>query len=103
MDAGLNVIDTAECYFENETLIGRAVAHCRWEYVLLTTCGHASGLDLPDWDLRLLVALIESRLRTDHLDVVKRHSCAADVLHRGKVVDTLQRAREAGKTPYRRI
>jgi aryl-alcohol dehydrogenase-like predicted oxidoreductase len=103
LDAGLNVIDTAECYLDSETLIGRAIAHRRQDYYLLTKCGHASGLDLPDWDPRLLTVSIErslQRLRTDHLDVVQLHSCAADVLRRGAVVDALQRAREAGKTRH---
>jgi aryl-alcohol dehydrogenase-like predicted oxidoreductase len=103
LDAGLNVIDTAECYLSSEALIGQAVAHRRQEYYLLTKCGHASGVHLPDWDPRLLVASIErslERLRTDHLDVVQLHSCPADVLRRGEVVDALQRAREAGKTRH---
>lgn len=54
LDAGLNVIDTAECYLDSEASSGRAVAHRRRDYYLLMKCGHASGLDLPDWDPRLL-------------------------------------------------
>jgi aryl-alcohol dehydrogenase-like predicted oxidoreductase len=103
LDAGLNVIDTAECYLDSEALIGRAVAHRRREYYLLTKCGHASGIDLPDWDPRLLTASIERslrRLRTDAVDVVQLHSCSVDVLRRGGVIEALQRAREAGKTRY---
>ena len=103
LDAGLNVIDTAECYLASEALIGRAAAHRRQDYYLLTKCGHASGLNLPDWDPRLLAPSIERslrRLRTDYLDVVQLHSCLADVLRRGEVIDALQRAREAGKTRY---
>jgi aryl-alcohol dehydrogenase-like predicted oxidoreductase len=60
-------------------------------------------LHLPDWDARLLGPSIErslQRLRTDYLDVVQLHSCAADVLRQGEVIDVLQRAREAGKTRY---
>jgi aryl-alcohol dehydrogenase-like predicted oxidoreductase len=94
LDAGLNVIDTAECYLDSETLIGRAVAHRRSEYYLLTKCGHASGLDRPDWDPRLLTASIERSLRrlsTDAVDVVQLHSCAADVLRRGGVIDVRPR------------
>jgi aryl-alcohol dehydrogenase-like predicted oxidoreductase len=103
LDAGLNVIDTAECYLASEALIGRAIAHRRQDYYLLTKCGHASGLNLPDWDPRLLVPSIERslhRLRTDYLDVVQLHSCAADVLRRGELIEVLQRARAAGKTRY---
>jgi aryl-alcohol dehydrogenase-like predicted oxidoreductase len=103
LDAGLNVIDTAECYLASEALIGRAVSHRRREYYLLTKCGHAAGLNLPDWDPRLLTRSIErsvQRLRTDCLDVVQLHSCSLDVLRRGAVIDALQRARAAGKTRY---
>jgi aryl-alcohol dehydrogenase-like predicted oxidoreductase len=47
LDAGLNVIDTAECYLDSEALIGRAIAHRRRQYYLLTKCGHAAGLASP--------------------------------------------------------
>jgi aryl-alcohol dehydrogenase-like predicted oxidoreductase len=103
LDAGLNVIDTAECYLTSEALIGHAVAHRRQDVYLLTKCGHASGLLWPDWDPRLLTPSIErslQRLRTDYLDVVQLHSCATEVLRQGEVIDVLRRAREAGKTRY---
>src|ERR1700719_1028951 len=77
LDAGLNVIDTAECYPDSEEKIGEAVAARRNEYFLFTKCGHASGIDLPDWDQRLLGLQIERslhRLRTDRLDLVQLHS-----------------------------
>src|SRR5881275_145818 len=69
LDAGLNVIDTAECYVDSEEMIGRAVGHRRSEYYLFTKCGHAAGFDLPDWDTRLLEQSIDrslTRLRTDY-------------------------------------
>jgi aryl-alcohol dehydrogenase-like predicted oxidoreductase len=103
LDAGLNVIDTAECYLASEALIGHAVAHRRQECYLLTKCGHAADFNLPDWDPRLLTRSIErsvQRLRTDAVDVVQLHSCSLDVLRRGAVLDALQRARAAGKTRY---
>ena len=40
LDAGVNVIDTAECYPGSESLIGQAVGHRRKEFVLVTKCGH---------------------------------------------------------------
>ncbi|MCA1567516.1 MAG: aldo/keto reductase [Acidobacteria bacterium] len=103
LDAGLNVIDTAECYVTSEELIGRAVSHRRADYYLFTKCGHAAGIDLPDWDARLLEQSIErslSRLRTDHLDLLQLHSCSDEVLRRGDVIEVLRRAREAGRTRY---
>jgi|SRR5712691_3562612 len=41
LDAGLNVIDTAECYEDSETLIGWAFASRRREFYLFTKCGHS--------------------------------------------------------------
>jgi aryl-alcohol dehydrogenase-like predicted oxidoreductase len=103
LDAGLNVIDTAECYLESEELIGRAVSRRRSEFHLFTKCGHASGLDGPDWSPRLLAESIERslrRLRTDHVDLIQLHSCSADVLREGGVIEVLQRARDEGKARF---
>lgn len=103
LDAGLNVIDTAECYLESEELIGRAVSRRRSEYHLFTKCGHAAGLDGADWSPRVLEESIDRslrRLRTDHVDLIQLHSCSADVLREGGAVEVLQRARERGKTRF---
>lgn len=103
LDAGLNVIDTAECYGGSEELIGKAVGHRRDEYHLFTKCGHASGFALPDWDVRLLEQSIDrslQRLKTDRLDLVQLHTCSEETLRRGEVIQVLQRAREAGKTRF---
>ncbi len=106
LDAGLNVIDTAECYGDSEDLIGRAVSARRSEYYLFTKCGHAIGEDLPDypdWDPRLLEASIERslrRLRTDHVDLLQLHTCSLDVLRQGDVIKVLEKAKRQGKTRY---
>jgi hypothetical protein len=103
LDAGLNIIDTAECYKTSEELIGQTVGHRRSDYFLFTKCGHASGLDGQDWDPKLLAASIErslKRLRTDYVDVIHLHSCSEDLLRQGDVIDVLRRAKEQGKTRY---
>ncbi len=99
LDAGLNVIDTAECYDESETLIGRAVGARRREFYLFTKCGHAAGWGRPDWRLASLLASVERSLRrlaTDHVDLIQLHSCSLDVLRRGDAIEALERARERG-------
>jgi aryl-alcohol dehydrogenase-like predicted oxidoreductase len=105
-DAGLNVIDTGECYDDSEELIGRAVSTRRSDYYLFTKCGHNRGEelpDLPDWNPKLLEASIDRslrRLRTDHLDLVELHSCSLDVLRNGDVIPVLEKAKRMGKTRY---
>ena len=103
LDAGLNLIDTAECYPDSEKKIGEAVASRRKEYFLFTKCGHASGIDLPDWDPKLLELHIERslrRLKTDCLDLVQLHSCDEAALRKGEAIEALRRARAAGKTRF---
>lgn len=109
LDAGLNTIDTAECYGgtsghpSSEELIGKAISHRRSEFFLFTKCGHTSGLEGQDWTPALLEKSIErslARLKTDHLDLLQLHSCGEDILRQGDVIAVLQKARDAGKTRF---
>ncbi|MEW4369644.1 aldo/keto reductase [Paenibacillus kandeliae] len=103
LDAGLNVIDTAECYGDSEELIGNALAGRRDDYHLFTKCGHAAGFDAPDWDRHMLEQSIDRslrRLQTDYVDVIHLHSCSEEVLRRGEVIEVLQKAKKDGKTRY---
>jgi aryl-alcohol dehydrogenase-like predicted oxidoreductase len=105
LDAGINVIDTAECYGRSEELIGRAVASRRAQCYIFTKCGHASAdeANLPDWHPQLLERSIERslrRLRTDYIDLIQLHSCSLQSLKQGEVIAVLQRARQAGKVRY---
>lgn len=103
LDAGLNVIDTAECYNISEELIGKTVSHRRDDYYLFTKCGHSAGLEHPDWDPKLLELSIErslKRLNTEYVDVIHLHSCSEEILRRGEVIEVLQRAKEQGKTRF---
>jgi aryl-alcohol dehydrogenase-like predicted oxidoreductase len=101
-DAGLNVIDTAECYEDSEVLIGRAIAGRRRECFLFTKCGHGRGFK-ENWRPAALLGSIQKslrRLETDHLDLIQLHSCSLAVLRRGDAVAALERARERGWTRY---
>lgn len=103
LDAGLNLIDTAECYPGSEEMIGRAISGRRQDFFLFTKCGHASGFDLPDWDPRMLEMQIDrslQRLRVDSVDLVQLHSCSKEVLEKGDAIRVLQKARDAGKTRF---
>lgn len=104
LNAGLNVIDTAECYPNSEDLIGRTVAHRRGDYVLLTKVGHEHGLgkgeDYSEASIARTIDRSLERLRTDHVDVVQLHSCGVEVLERGEAIEALRAARAAGKTRF---
>src|SRR5262249_38271330 len=99
LDAGLNVIDTAECYDRSEELVGAALGARRAECLIFTKCGHAAGWGRADWRMAPLLASIErsvKRLRTDRVDLVQLHSCDLSVLKRGEAIRALQAARERG-------
>jgi hypothetical protein len=103
LDAGLNVIDTAECYVNSEELIGQAVSGRRKDFYLFTKCGHPEGMSKEDWRPASLLQSIERslrRLRTDRLDLVQLHSCSEAELRKGDVIDALEKARDKGYTRY---
>jgi aryl-alcohol dehydrogenase-like predicted oxidoreductase len=103
LDAGLNVIDTAECYLNSEELIGKAVSHRRKDFWLFTKCGHPENASVEDWRPESLLRSIErslQRLKTDRVDLVQLHSCSEDELRKGDVIAALQKAREKGYTRY---
>ena len=103
LDAGLNVVDTAECYERSEELIGQALGARRRECFVFTKCGHPGGWGRGDWRPASILASIErslQRLRTDHLDLVQLHSCAEAVLRRGEVITALEAARTRGLTRF---
>jgi len=103
LDAGLNVLDTAECYPGSEELIGQAVSHRRKEYYLFTKCGHPEGPSKEDWRPDSLLQSIERslrRLKTDRVDLVQLHSCSEEELRKGDVIRALQEARKRGCTRY---
>jgi aryl-alcohol dehydrogenase-like predicted oxidoreductase len=105
LDAGLNVIDTAECYPGGEEKIGQAVSGRRKEYFLFTKCGHdGNSFGKGDhWDPKMMAASIDrslKRLQTDRVDLLQLHSCTEEQLRQGDVIDVVRRAREAGKTRF---
>src|SRR6266403_4011393 len=104
LDAGLNVIDTAECYHRSEELIGQAVSNRRKEFYLFTKCGHPRGPEsAPNWSRDSILESIErslQRLKTDRVDIVHLHSCSESELRKGEAIGALQTARERGYTRY---
>jgi aryl-alcohol dehydrogenase-like predicted oxidoreductase len=103
LDAGLNVIDTAECYDNSESLIGKAIGARRRDVSLFTKCGHAGGWSSADWRRAPLLGSIERSLRrlaTDYVDLIQLHSCSLSELKKGEAIEALERARERGWARY---
>lgn len=104
LDAGLNVIDTGECYRDSEELIGQTVSDRREDFNLFTKCGHPHGMESSaNWSQASLLQSIERslrRLKTDRLDIVHLHSCSESELRKGEAITALQTARERGYTRY---
>jgi aryl-alcohol dehydrogenase-like predicted oxidoreductase len=104
LDAGLNVIDTGECYRKSEELIGRSVGNRRADFYLFTKCGHPHGAEsAANWSHDSILESIERslrRLQTDVLDMVHLHSCSEAELRKGEAIAALQTARERGHTRF---
>ena len=104
LDAGLNVIDTAECYHNSEELIGQTVSHRRNEFYLFTKCGHPHGFgERADWSKDSILESVQRslrRLKTDKIDTVQLHSCSEAELRKGEAIEALQTARERGYVRY---
>jgi aryl-alcohol dehydrogenase-like predicted oxidoreductase len=104
LDAGTNIIDTAECYNRSEEMIGAAVGHRRSEYVIFTKFGH-NGADFghEDWDPRIVQPSIDrslKRLKTDCIDLIQIHTCDLPTLEKGELIAELKKARDAGKCRF---
>jgi aryl-alcohol dehydrogenase-like predicted oxidoreductase len=104
-DLGINLIDTAECYGDHlsESLIGKAVAGQRKDWVICTKFGHrytgfmkrSDERDLPDVREQLDASL--RALRTDYIDVYQYHSVRDNEFNNPSLWEFLQKAKKAGK------
>ena len=78
LDAGINLIDTADAYGDSEEIVGRALKGRRDEVVLATKVGRPVG-DGPNRQgasRRWITTAVEGslrRLQTDHIDVYQLH------------------------------
>lgn len=105
LDAGLNVVDTAECYLDSEVQIAAAIGHRRKEFHLFTKCGHATEATGAgaEWTKAGVLRSLErslKRLGTDAVDLLQLHSCSLDELEKGECIEGLEQAKKEGKTRY---
>lgn len=102
LDAGVNLVDTADAYGESEEMVGRAIRGRRDEVVLATKFGRplGDGVNRQGGSRRWITTAVESSLRrlgTDHIDVYQLHrpdprtdveetlSALTDLVRSGKV------------------
>jgi len=104
LDLGVNTIDTAAGYRGSEEAIGKAIAHRRDEFVLISKCGQAfEGLAGDAWSAQVIEQTIDralTRLQTDRIDVMLLHTCDLETLQRGEALEALVQARQAGKVRF---
>ncbi|MEX5635842.1 aldo/keto reductase [Parafrankia sp. FMc2] len=102
LDAGINLIDTADAYGDSEEVVGAALKGRRDEVVLATKVSRPMGDD-PNQagaSRRWIMTAVENslrRLQTDHIDLYQIHrpdpttdveetlSALSDLIHSGKV------------------
>lgn len=104
LDAGINFLDTAECYANSEELIGLTVGHRRDEFVLATKAGHvstgSSGQPWTGMTVRLGIDQSLKKLRTDRVDLVQIHAYDISAPPPDDVIEAVMDAKEAGKTRF---
>ena len=104
LDAGINFLDTAECYGNSEELVGQAIAHRRHEFVLATKAGHvAGGYSGQPWTAQTVTDSIErslARMRTDYVDLVQLHAYDVPAPPPDDVIQAVLDAKQAGKTRF---
>ncbi len=103
-DNGINFFDTAPGYGRSEDLLGQALTSYQ-DCIIATKVSIPEGIEaIPSLELSQMVdaSLDASRraLRRDVLDIVQIHNATIPVLQRGRLVEYLERAREAGKVRW---
>lgn len=109
LDAGVNLIDTANDYGRSEEFIGRFISHRRDEYFLATKCGctvvNAGDHDETPhvWTRENLLRNIDeslARMKTDHVDLLQLHNPSVEQVEQGGLIQVLKDIQAAGKTRF---
>ncbi|HEY5221522.1 MAG TPA: aldo/keto reductase [Microbacteriaceae bacterium] len=83
LDAGINLVDTADAYGDSEEVVGRALKGRRDNVVLTTKFSRPTGTDpnQQGTSRRWIMTAVENslrRLQTDHIDVYQIHRLDPD-------------------------
>jgi aryl-alcohol dehydrogenase-like predicted oxidoreductase len=101
VDGGITFFDTAPGYGRSEDLLGQALALHK-DCIIATKVSIPEEIDTiaPSELSRLVEASLDASrraLRRDVLDIVQIHNATIPVLQQGRLVEQLERARNAGK------
>lgn len=102
--AGINLIDTAECYGDHtaEELIGRAIRRDRSQWIVATKFGHQflGWMErTEDYSATAMVRQLEASLHalhTDYIDIYQVHGVSELTAHDNALWDELERLKERG-------
>lgn len=104
-DAGINLIDTAECYGDHlsESLIGGAIQGRRRDWIIATKFGHHFDSFLKRTEPRTPADVVKQTdeslkaLRTDYVDLQQYHSWGDNQFFDEDVLATLHKLKDQGK------
>ncbi len=105
LDAGINLIDTANDYGTSELFIGEFLADRREEFFLATKCGchmqYAGDHDetLHVWTRDNIMRNISDsllKMRTDYIDILQLHNPDVKTCKRAKLVNILLELKKSG-------
>lgn len=107
-NAGINLIDTAECYGDHtcESLIGNAIAGDRANWIVATKFGHLFHGHMNRTDARtaadatLQVEASLKALRTDYIDLLQYHSVRFTEFDNDELTNVLRRMVQSGKVRH---
>lgn len=105
-DAGINLIDTAECYGASESLIGDAIRGSRERWLIATKFGHRyEGVPtrVDCWSPQEILEQLETSLRslqTDYVDLYQFHSGTDEAFDQPELWEALRREQAAGKIRF---
>ncbi|MDX9800519.1 MAG: aldo/keto reductase [Spirochaetia bacterium] len=105
-DAGINFLDTAECYgVDNhaERLIGNAIAGKRDKWLVATKFGHERKepqKNSPAWEVSQIKNQLETSLKllkTDYIDLYQFHSGPDEIFDNDEIWTMLDKEKAKGK------
>ena len=106
--AGVNLVDTAECYGDHtsEAFVGKAIERDRDKWIVATKFGHKFNKPFDRTDARSAsdvhpqVEASMKALRTEHIDLLQYHSVRDDEFFDSAVRDEIGKLVTAGKVRF---